>query len=698
MGRVEDVRNREQRYATLLDQVLVGIAETDAGGRIRFVSDTFCGIAQRPPSELIGLFLPDLTHPKERNRARNQLDGLRQGAQPLVTETRLHQTGPDAIWVRLGVTAQKDSSGRMLGYTAVITDISAAKASARKLAEEIADNKLLQDLSTRMIAEGEVHALLQDMLATAVEIMGGVAGTIQLHEPARDLLRLQGSIGLAPDLMAPFEAVTLGSHTDCGHTLRTGQRTIVENVEDAQHFTGEALRAMRELGIRATCTTPLRTRSGRLLGVFSVKWSRPHRPSARKLSLLDILARQASDVLERIQVQAALREREEHLRQLSQSLEQRVLERTSTLENQTDRLRQLSTELALIEQRERQRLAATLHDGLQQLLVGSLLHLPVGEKGDPSRVRELLHEGLKVCRGLSWELSPPWLADSDLGKALQSLARWFEENHQHKVRVEAQRGFPRLREELKLSLYSAVRELLLNSVKHSGVSESFVFLHRSGLGTVEVEVADRGRGFDAQQLDKGAGFGLHSIRERLAALGGTLSILSRPGEGAVFLLKLCDVWPEPAPHPTPSAPTDRQRPQPAPERRGEPVRIVLADDHPMVREGIAALLGRQPDMVLVGEAEDGVHLMTLLETVTPDVVILDVAMPKMDGLQATRALRSRWPSIQVIGLSLFSADQAEQGMIEAGASLFVSKDAPSDVLLGAIREVCPEAPSRHPLK
>ncbi len=115
------------------------------------------------------------------------------------------------------------------------------------------------------------------------------------------------------------------------------------------------------------------------------------------------------------------------------------------------------------------------------------------------------------------------------------------------------------------------------------------------------------------------------------------------------------------------------------------MRIVIADDHTLMRKALCALLVQQPDMEIIGEAEDGKAAVEMAADLTPDVVLMDFSMPVMNGLDATKIIHSRCPGVCVIGLSMFQ--HAEQGkpMLAAGASAYVSKSDPPDVLLRTIR-------------
>ena len=104
----------------------------------------------------------------------------------------------------------------------------------------------------------------------------------------------------------------------------------------------------------------------------------------------------------------------------------------------------------------------------------------------------------------------------------------------------------------------------------------------------------------------------------------------------------------------------------------------------MVRQGLRSLLEVYRDVTVIGEAADGEEAVELAGRLCPDVIVMDVNMAKMDGIEATRQIKARWPSIMVIGLSFSSASQVEPLLLQAGASCYVSKDAAGDRLYEAI--------------
>jgi len=118
-----------------------------------------------------------------------------------------------------------------------------------------------------------------------------------------------------------------------------------------------------------------------------------------------------------------------------------------------------------------------------------------------------------------------------------------------------------------------------------------------------------------------------------------------------------------------------------------PIRILVADDHPVVRDGLVAMLGTQPDFEVVGEAANGLEVVSQCAALEPDVVLLDLEMPEMDGVAALRKLRETSPQVRALVFTAFDTDERIVGAVQAGAKGYLLKGAPRDELFQAIRVV-----------
>jgi len=127
-----------------------------------------------------------------------------------------------------------------------------------------------------------------------------------------------------------------------------------------------------------------------------------------------------------------------------------------------------------------------------------------------------------------------------------------------------------------------------------------------------------------------------------------------------------------------------------------PIRVLLVDDHAVVRSGLSAFLLAFDELELVGEASSGEEAVRLCDRLQPDVVLMDLVMPGMDGAQATRAIREKCPAIQVIALTSFKEKELVEGAMEAGAIGYLLKDVSADELARAIREAHAGRPTLAP--
>jgi signal transduction histidine kinase len=228
---------------------------------------------------------------------------------------------------------------------------------------------------------------------------------------------------------------------------------------------------------------------------------------------------------------------------LNKDLEQRLAECRIELRKKTDQLRAMVSELAQVEQRERERMATILHDNLQQLLVAAFIQigvvskvpLPIRGRAALSKAGDIINRALTVSRELTVDLSPPLLHGAGLGLSLQWVARQMADLHCFTVNLSIDPRAEPQTESLRVLLFESVRELLFNSCKHSGCATALATITRGQNGWVRVVVEDAGKGFDPQVLStsmaNGETRGLFRIRQRLACVGARMSMTSEPGAG-----------------------------------------------------------------------------------------------------------------------------------------------------------------------
>jgi PAS domain S-box-containing protein len=391
---------------------------------------------------------------------------------------------------------------------------------------------------------------------------------------------------------------------------------------------------------------------------------------------------------------------EVELRRSRDNLEQRVKVRTSqlsqavrTLDEQSRQLRQLAAQLSLTEQRERQRLAQTLHDHIQQLIVAARMQIDWISHIQERDVKELqettaaavaiLDEAAEASRSLAIDLYPPMLQESGLVGALGWFASRMKERNRFTVNFSGDKEVEPSDSDIRYLLFECARELIFNAMKHSEVRKVDVQLVRTKDEHIKLIVCDGGKGFDIRLIsDRTAGdstFGLFNIQQRIKQVGGWMDIETAPGKGTMVALTV------------PFAPSTLQvkdkEPSPTIERPCESAqyRVLIVDDHEVVREGLKRMLKSLQDIEMVGEAADGLQAIELAERLKPDVVLMDVNLGKMNGMQTTRRILKKNPHIKVIGLSMLNDEETADAMYKAGAVAHLSKSGSSQTLIETIR-------------
>jgi PAS domain S-box-containing protein len=479
--------------------------------------------------------------------------------------------------------------------------------------------------------------------------------------------------------------------TPCGDAVGKTICSFPQNVRDL--FPNDA--ALRNLMAESYIGTTLWSSQGKPIGLIALISSQPKANLQLSELILKMAAIRGAGELER-------RQADEALKKSKDELEDRVLERTRELQNRAEQLRALASELTQAEIRARKYLASVLHDDLQQLLVSAKFSVSTALKNTEKakvynslkQVESLLNQSIDKSRTLTAEISPPILLHGSLVDALRWLAHWMDEKHGLSVDLQIEENID-TGQDVRALLFMSIRELLFNIVKHSGVKKAVVRLDRSGSDALTITVTDKGKGFDSNLMNEpgktASSFGLLSIQERLHCYGGQFEIVSTPGHGTLVRI-FAPIDREPHAEAASSASSNRAlviQPSLSPLL---PIRVLLVDDHRTLREGLAHLLREAAEIQVIGEAGDGQQAVDMTRQLNPDVVIMDVNMPGMNGIEATRVIVSERPQCRIIALSMYSEAEMETAMREAGAINYLIKSGPSGALIDAIRScVHPQA-------
>jgi PAS domain S-box-containing protein len=273
----------------------------------------------------IEILYPDELKPDISRRQRILMEGREL---PPSETVRLAKDGR-RVHVSTSPAAILDSSGNICGVSTIIQDITqrkvaeqALRESERRLAADLDAMTRLQRIGSLYVRERKMHAVLDEIVDAATAIAGADMGNIQVLDTRTGRLRIIAQRGFGKSWLDFWNDVPAASGS-CGAALEQRSRVLVEDVSLSPIFVGtDALQVQLEAGVRAVQSTPLLSRSGQLIGMFSTHWKVPHRPDDRVLRLLDLLARQTADIIEWTDAEMALARSEERFRQLAENIDQ----------------------------------------------------------------------------------------------------------------------------------------------------------------------------------------------------------------------------------------------------------------------------------------------------------------------------------------------------------------------------------------
>jgi PAS domain S-box-containing protein len=403
----------------------------------------------------------------------------------------------------------------------------------RQLASEVDSMRRLHELVNRLLGCDDLQTALEEVLDAAIGILEADMGNIQLRHPESGELRIVAHQGFREDFLAHSRSVGSDPGTVCARAAQQGQRTMVEDVQTDLDFAPHRAIAA-SAGFRAVLSTPVTSRTGELLGVLSAHFRHPHRPSERALRMVDLYARQAADFLERMKVEAALKEADRRKSEFLAVLAHELRNPLAPLRNglQILRLRASADDLS-------QRTMNMMDRQLSHLvnLVDDLL--------DVSRITRG-HIALKRER----------LALTDVLASAVEASRPLIEAQAHELVIDVRPTVSVVIEGDAHRLTQVFANLLSNSAKYTDRGGTITLtLDRQGAEAV-VSVRDTGIGIPPDALERvfdmfsqvrpddprsegGLGIGLSLVRTLTQLHGGSVSAASRgPGSGSVFTVRL----------------------------------------------------------------------------------------------------------------------------------------------------------------
>ncbi|NEW04948.1 response regulator [Paenibacillus sp. SYP-B3998] len=316
---------------------------------------------------------------------------------------------------------------------------------------------------------------------------------------------------------------------------------------------------------------------------------------------------------------------------------------------------------------ERNRLSKDLHDTVGHSYTSIIMGLEtlrpeLSTKLGEDKLDSLLHlarRSIDEVRGYVHQMDSPQ-DRLPLVQSLKQLIDEFQANSKVNVRFRALGDECSLPKQTQMTFYRCLQESLTNAVRHGHATEIVVSLQFEQRQT-RLEVQDNGQG--AENLQEG--FGLTAMKERAFNLQGQISVYSELGEGTVVTCTL---------------PRQMELPD-------QVIRLLLVDDQPFIRESLRILLEGQRDLQVVGLAEDGGQAVAMCEQAQPQVVLMDLDMPNMDGISATKMIKQHWPDIRVLILTTFQEKEKAIEVLRSGADGYLLKSMEPRELAETIRLV-----------
>ncbi|MGF9829278.1 MULTISPECIES: response regulator [Bacillus cereus group] len=341
---------------------------------------------------------------------------------------------------------------------------------------------------------------------------------------------------------------------------------------------------------------------------------------------------------------------------------------SETIRNQKHVLEQYVSQverITLLE--ERDRLSKDLHDTMGHSYTSIIMGMETLRMELKSKEGEQQLDSLLQLARNSMEEVRLYLHQLDLSKeslplavTLQQLTEEFKKHAKVKVRTQIIGEEYVTSKQSKMTLYRTLQESLTNAVRHGHSTEIIVSLHFEPQ-QIRLDVQDNGCGVEEWK----DGFGLTAMKERVSQSQGRVIVYSKKGEGTLISCVL---------------PKQVQL-------SNEQIRLCIVDDHSFIRESLHTLLDGQEDLQVVGMAEDGERALELCERLKPDIVLMDLEMPNMDGINATKMIKKKWPDMRVLILSTFQSTERAKEIIRNGADGYLLKSIDSRELAESIRLV-----------
>lgn len=600
-------------------------------------------------------------------------------------EHRVLQSDGSIGWTYSRAVPLLDVNGGIHQWFGAASDITmrkkleeALRESRVQLEEELEDTKLLHSISTELLREDNILALYEKIIDATACIMHSDFMSLQTFYPERGengQLKLIINRGFNSQAVKHWEWVDTSGGTSCAFALSTGQRVIVPDINECGFIKGTGDHAIyQQTGIRALQTTPLISRSGKLLGMFSTHWRNPHHPSERDLLKLDVLARQAADLIERKQAEEALQQadknKNEFLGVLSHELRNPLaaIMMSLTLLDRAVPGGEKSREIMDIMKRQTTQLARLIDDLLDVTRITRNMIQLKKERVELNQLIEAIVNDFKalyeeMAIRLEIDLNPHALfLEADPARLTQIIGNLLH----NAVKFTAKGGW------VKVAVAKDNEEeqvIIIVQDNGQGIKPEILPQMFQPFMQVDSEL-DRGQG--------GLGLGLAIVRGMVELHGGKAEVYSEGlGLGTKFIIRLPfsisqDLGWENMPIIN--------------EKASNCLRILVIEDIPDLAEVFCSILNSLGHQAIA--AFDGAKGLAKAKEYLPEVIICDIGLPGMNGYEVAERIRQddELKDIYIIALSGYALPEDLKKATQAGFDRHLSKPVTSDTLKRVLAE------------
>jgi len=611
-------------YKVVTDNMGEGLYAADAHGLLTFMNPAAEAMLGWTFDELKGRRMHDMTHhhyPDGRPFPVEECAGFQ------VVRNGQTLRDYDDVFIRKDGTflpvsyssSPLRSDGEIVGLVVVFRDASARRLTEEALKANESDARLLQELGAELMRQDDVGSFYQKIVDGASQIMRSEFASMQMLHPergSRGELQLLAFRGFAPADAKRWEWVRAETRTTCGEALKTGVRVIAADTENSSYRD-----VYHDTAIRSVQSTPLFSRQGALVGMLSTHWNRPYEPSPRDLRNLDILARQAADIMDQ---QRALQVADRHKDQFLATLAHELRNPLAPIRNA---LTVLNAPGITSERAERAREVIGRQVNQMVRLIDDLMDINRISRGTLELRRRRFAIGSLVWQAVETCLPVEARRKRDINVTVPPQP----------VFVDAD----------PIRLHQILCNVLNNAVKFSNDSDRISIAVDPQDRDLVLTVSDTGIGIPPGKLERvfemfsqveqapghvktGLGIGLALVRQLAELHGGSVTAHSDGvGRGSRFVIRLPIVTNPPL-YPQQTAPR-------TPTQSADGRRVLVVDDNRDNADSLAALL--QVEGYDVRLAYDGEEALAVAEVYRPHVLLLDIGLPKLSGYDVCRRLR-----------------------------------------------------------